>query len=177
MGLERHDGWRDLMLRPLKTDLLPGKPVHGSHRAARDAKPGGPYQWLEEALVEAFSFRGLGRLADSWRPRPPFPNDNAYADAILEYRDRPLLAGQAGHSEKAIAARAGKCCAQELRMAQIGQTADGPQFADPLARSTRNRPRQKDKRPLSIGMGRLDQRELVLPKLLRTMSSPDDSGA
>ena len=30
---------------------------------ARDAKPGGPCQWLEEALVEAFSFRGLGRLA------------------------------------------------------------------------------------------------------------------
>ena len=29
---------------------------------ARDAKPGGPCQWLEEALVEAFSFRGLGRL-------------------------------------------------------------------------------------------------------------------
>jgi hypothetical protein len=57
---------------------------------ARDAKPGGPCQWLEEALVEAFSFRGLGRLADSWRARPPFPNDNAYADAILEYRDRTL---------------------------------------------------------------------------------------
>jgi hypothetical protein len=57
---------------------------------ARDAKPGGSCQWLEEALVEAFSFRGLGRLADSWRARPPFPNDNAYADAILEYRDRTL---------------------------------------------------------------------------------------
>jgi hypothetical protein len=56
----------------------------------RDAKPGGPCQWLEEALVEAFSFRGLARLADSWRARPPFPNDNAYADAILEYRDRTL---------------------------------------------------------------------------------------
>jgi hypothetical protein len=38
----------------------------------------------------AFSFRGLGRIADSWRARPPFPNDNAYADAILEYRDRTL---------------------------------------------------------------------------------------
>jgi hypothetical protein len=32
-----------------------------------------PSRWLEEALVEAFSIRGLGLLADSWERRPPFP--------------------------------------------------------------------------------------------------------
>ena len=30
-------------------------------------KPGPPCQWLEEALVEAFSVRGLGRLAEDWK--------------------------------------------------------------------------------------------------------------
>lgn len=58
-----------------------------------DARPGGPSQWLEEALVEAFSLRGLGQLAAAWRTRPPFPNDSAYAQAIIEYRNRTLRAG------------------------------------------------------------------------------------
>jgi hypothetical protein len=50
------------------------------------AKPKLPSQWLEEALVEAFSIRGLGLLADSWEQRPPFPNDAAFAGAIRKYR-------------------------------------------------------------------------------------------
>lgn len=54
------------------------------------SRPGGPCQWVEEALVEAFSLRGLKRLAALWRARSPFPNDSAYADAILQYRDRML---------------------------------------------------------------------------------------
>ena len=45
-----------------------------------------PSRWLEEALVEAFSIRGLGLLADSWEERPPFPHDAAFADAIRKYR-------------------------------------------------------------------------------------------
>jgi uncharacterized protein with von Willebrand factor type A (vWA) domain len=53
----------------------------------------GPANGSKEALVEACFFRGLGRLADSWRVRPPFPNDNAYADAVLEYRDRTPAIG------------------------------------------------------------------------------------
>jgi hypothetical protein len=36
-----------------------------------DAKPAAPCQWLEEALVEAFSLRGLALLADSWSTDPP----------------------------------------------------------------------------------------------------------
>lgn len=51
-----------------------------------NARPAPPCQWLEEALVEAFSIRGLETLAQNWRSAPPFPNDNAYADAIVQYR-------------------------------------------------------------------------------------------
>jgi hypothetical protein len=50
------------------------------------ANPKPPCQWLEEAIVEAFSLRGLGRLAASWRLDPPFPNDNAFGDRLAEYR-------------------------------------------------------------------------------------------
>ena len=50
------------------------------------AKPTPPCQWIEEALVEAFSIRGLGRLAESWKQDPPFPGDNAFGNAIADYR-------------------------------------------------------------------------------------------
>jgi hypothetical protein len=51
------------------------------------AKPGPPTQWLEEALVEAFSLRGLGRLAERWKQDPPFPKDNKFGAGIAVYRD------------------------------------------------------------------------------------------
>ncbi|WP_246681386.1 hypothetical protein [Mesorhizobium sp. B2-3-14] len=51
-----------------------------------DAKPAPPCQWLEEAMVEAFSLRGLGRLAKDWKQNPPFAGDNAFGDGIAEYR-------------------------------------------------------------------------------------------
>ena len=51
------------------------------------AKPMPPCQWIEEALVEAFSIRGLGRLAESWKQNPPFAGDNAFGDAIADYRE------------------------------------------------------------------------------------------
>jgi len=51
-----------------------------------NAAPGPPSQWLEEGVVEAFSLRGLGNLARRWKETPPFPNDNAYGDAVLSYR-------------------------------------------------------------------------------------------
>jgi hypothetical protein len=54
--------------------------------------PKPPSQWLEEAMVEAFSIRGLALLADSWERNPPFPHDNAFAGAIRDYRAK-LLAG------------------------------------------------------------------------------------
>jgi hypothetical protein len=46
-----------------------------------------PSRWLEEAMVEAFSIRGLGRLADSWAHTPPFPHDEGFAGEIRKYRD------------------------------------------------------------------------------------------
>jgi hypothetical protein len=55
-----------------------------------DAKPRNPCQWLEEALVESFSIRGLGLLADSWAANPPFPGNAAFAGAIRQYRDNVL---------------------------------------------------------------------------------------
>jgi hypothetical protein len=53
---------------------------------ALDAKPALPCQWIEEALVEALSLWGLGRLAKSWTENPPFAGDNAFGDAIAQYR-------------------------------------------------------------------------------------------
>jgi hypothetical protein len=52
----------------------------------RDANPHTPCQWLEEAMVEAFSLSGLRRLAAHWKSSPPFPGDNAYSGDILDYR-------------------------------------------------------------------------------------------
>jgi hypothetical protein len=50
------------------------------------AKPKGPCQWLEEAMVEAFSLRGLARLAESWKVNPPFAGDNEFGKAIADYQ-------------------------------------------------------------------------------------------
>ena len=55
-----------------------------------DARPRNPCQWIEEALVEAFSLRGLWLLANEWARAPPFPNDAAYAGAIRIYRETIL---------------------------------------------------------------------------------------
>ncbi|MGD0533135.1 MAG: hypothetical protein ABSA62_12945 [Methyloceanibacter sp.] len=57
-----------------------------------DAGPRNPCQWIEESLVEAFSLRGLGLLADDWAHAPPFPNDAAYGASIRSYRET-ILAG------------------------------------------------------------------------------------
>jgi hypothetical protein len=57
---------------------------------AWDAEPRNPCQWIEEALVEAFSIRGLGLLADGWTHAPPFPSDAAYAGYIRSYRETIL---------------------------------------------------------------------------------------
>jgi hypothetical protein len=49
-----------------------------------------PSQWLEEALAEAFSLRGLALLADSWARNPPFAGDAAFATALRRYREDML---------------------------------------------------------------------------------------
>jgi len=37
-------------------------------------------------MVEAFSLRGLDRLAESWKQNPLFADDNAFGNSIAEYR-------------------------------------------------------------------------------------------
>jgi hypothetical protein len=45
-----------------------------------------PSRWLEECLAEAFSVRGLGRLADAWEQNPPFAGDTKYGRSLRDYR-------------------------------------------------------------------------------------------
>jgi hypothetical protein len=45
-----------------------------------------PCQWLEEAMVETFSLRGLALLADSWSCDPPFKDDSGFGAAVAVYR-------------------------------------------------------------------------------------------
>jgi hypothetical protein len=52
--------------------------------------PKPPSQWLEESIVEAFSIRGLGRLAESWKVNPPFTDDSAFSVAIAQYRQHVI---------------------------------------------------------------------------------------
>jgi hypothetical protein len=54
------------------------------------SKPRAPCQWLEETMVEAFSIRGLGRLAASWESDAPFAGDAAFGTKIREYRDNVI---------------------------------------------------------------------------------------
>jgi hypothetical protein len=54
------------------------------------ANPKPPCQWLEEAMVEAFSLRGLGRLGESWKQNPPFAGDNAFGNALADYRQNMI---------------------------------------------------------------------------------------
>jgi hypothetical protein len=60
-----------------------GHVMANTWQAHAEGKP--PCQWLEEALVEAFSIRGLGRLAQSWSHNPPFAGDNAFGQSLAEY--------------------------------------------------------------------------------------------
>ena len=68
-----------------------------------DARPRLPCQWLEEAIVEAFSIRGLGLLSQSWEFDPPFAGDSAFGQAIANYR-RIIIANYARGGATEIAA-------------------------------------------------------------------------
>ncbi len=68
-----------------------GHVLANSWRMGDDPRP--PCQWLEEAIVEAFSIRGLAELAASWNQDPPFPRNAGFAGAIRQrYRER-VIAG------------------------------------------------------------------------------------
>jgi hypothetical protein len=55
-----------------------------------NAKPRLPSQWLEEAVVEAFSIRGLGLLAESWERNPIYAGTSAFGQAIRQYRAKVI---------------------------------------------------------------------------------------
>jgi hypothetical protein len=73
-----------------------------------DAKPEPPSQWLEEAMVEAFSLRGLALLADDWSRDPPFADDSGFGAAVAVYRQNVVerygkLAKEQGNAENLAA--------------------------------------------------------------------------
>ena len=46
-----------------------------------------PSHWLEEALVEAFTLRGLALIADSWEQDPWLPGEAGYSKDLRRYRE------------------------------------------------------------------------------------------
>ena len=46
-----------------------------------------PNLWFEETVCEAASLFVLGRMAETWLTRPPYPNWKDYSPALLKYRD------------------------------------------------------------------------------------------
>jgi hypothetical protein len=70
------------------------------------ARPAPLCQWLEEALVEAFSIRGLSLLADSWERNPPFAGNASFSAAIRCYRFK-LIAGYSKRGDPASEAELG----------------------------------------------------------------------
>ncbi len=52
-----------------------------------DSLPIRPSHWLEEALVEAFTLRGLALIADSWEQDPWLPGETRYSKDLRRYRE------------------------------------------------------------------------------------------
>ena len=52
-----------------------------------DSLPLRPSIWLEEALVEAFTLRGLALIADSWEQDPWLPGEAGYSKDLRRYRE------------------------------------------------------------------------------------------
>jgi hypothetical protein len=46
-----------------------------------------PNMWFEETLCEAASLFVLGRMAETWKTRAPYPHWTSYAGALRTYRD------------------------------------------------------------------------------------------
>lgn len=46
-----------------------------------------PNHWFEETICETASLFVLGRMAESWKTKPPYPNWKGYADALKKYRE------------------------------------------------------------------------------------------
>jgi hypothetical protein len=53
-----------------------------------------PNLWFEETLCETASLFVLGRMAESWKTRPPYPNWKDYATALKKYREERIAKEQ-----------------------------------------------------------------------------------
>lgn len=49
-----------------------------------------PNLWFEETVCEAASLFALGRMAERWKTRPPYPNWKDYAASLQKYRDERM---------------------------------------------------------------------------------------
>jgi len=49
-----------------------------------------PNLWFEETVCEAASLFVLGRMAELWKTRPPYPNWKGYAESLATYRRERL---------------------------------------------------------------------------------------
>ena len=49
-----------------------------------------PNAWFEETLCEVASLFVLGRMAESWKDRPPYPHWKDYAAALRKYREERM---------------------------------------------------------------------------------------
>ncbi len=88
------------------------------------AKPMGPCQWIEEAMVEAFSIRGLGLLAENWKKDPPFVGDNKFGDAIADYRENIIQHYAVRAAEQGLTSDPAKWFAEHLSDIEV----KGPKF-------------------------------------------------
>jgi len=105
----------------------------------RSANPRPPSQWLEEAMVEAFSIRGLGRLATSWEQNPPFAGDAAFGVAIRQYRQN-LIEKYKSAGDQGSGAETGIWFRQSRsKLESGGSTPEGPAILGLLAELERDR--------------------------------------
>jgi hypothetical protein len=49
-----------------------------------------PNAWFEETLCEAASLFVLGRMAETWKTKPPYANWKDYAKSLKQYRDERM---------------------------------------------------------------------------------------
>ncbi|MBV8881491.1 MAG: hypothetical protein JO332_16110 [Planctomycetaceae bacterium] len=60
------------------------------HVACGGGEGPNPDMWFEESLCELASLMVLGRMAEQWKVRPPYPNWKDYAGSLQKYRDDRL---------------------------------------------------------------------------------------
>lgn len=49
-----------------------------------------PNHWFEETICETASLFVLGRMAESWKTSPPYPNWKSYAASLKQYREERI---------------------------------------------------------------------------------------